>query len=56
MFSTSIFLGQLGTWCSKLKQIMQGYLNGILASLTGCVVTLVISSITSITSFSLFLL
>jgi hypothetical protein len=28
MFWTSIFLGQLGAWCSKLEQIIQGYYQG----------------------------
>ncbi len=56
MLSTIIFLGQLGAWSLKLKQIMQGYFNGTLTSLTCCVLTLVTSSTTSITSFFLFLL
>ncbi len=39
IFWTFAFLGQLGARCSKQEQIIQGYLNGTIASLTGYVVT-----------------
>jgi len=35
MFKTFIFLGQSSAWCLKLKQIIQGYLKGILVGLIG---------------------
>jgi hypothetical protein len=39
MLQTSIFLGQLGAQCPKLKHIIHGYLNGALVGLIGCVIT-----------------
>jgi hypothetical protein len=38
MFSTFVFLGQLGALCSKLKQIIQEYFNGTLVGLIGCAI------------------
>jgi len=56
-----VFLGQLGARCSELKQILHGYLNGILVGLTSCVVipttdsTILVETIGTASSF-LFLL
>lgn len=61
IFWTSVFLGQLGAWCSKLDYIIQGYFKGTLASLTGYAVPLAIDlttlvGITRTVSCSLFML
>jgi hypothetical protein len=61
MFYTSTFLGQSCAQCLELEQIIQGYFNGIIVGLMGCVVTLVINStilvgIIGITGSSFFLL
>jgi hypothetical protein len=46
MFWTSIFLGQSGAQCPKLKHIIHGNLNGTLAGWKGCVITSTINSTT----------
>jgi hypothetical protein len=61
MFWTFVFLRQSNAQCSKLKQIIQGYFNGILIGLIGCVVTSTTSLTTLVgtignTGSSLFLL
>jgi hypothetical protein len=61
MLWTYYFLRQLGARCLEIEQIIQGYFNGTLTTLTCCVVTPTIGSTTLVeivgaTSSSFFLL
>jgi len=50
VFWTFVFLRQFGARCSTLKQIMHGYLKGILVGLTSFAVTSTTSSTTLVST------